>query len=187
MYINIMGRPALIVIDMLEEFVNGRLSTPEAKSTVNPAKKVLEEFRKRGLYVFYVKDSHQESDFEIRLWGPHAMRGSKDAQIIDELKPLSGEEVLEKHTYSGFFGTPLDYLLRSKGIDTIFLIGLDADICVRHTAADAFYRGYKIYVVEDAVAAYIDKNWKEYFEKVYGSTIIKSDDVGFVLDKNLKL
>ncbi len=179
-----MGRPALIIVDMLEEFVNGRLSTPEAKSTVMPAKKVLEEFRKRGFEVFFVNDSHYDTDFEISVWGPHALHATRDSQVIDELKPLQNEHVLEKHVYSGFFGTPLDYLLRSKGVDTIFIVGLDADICVRHTAADAFYRGYKIYVVEDAVAAYIDKNWKEYFKKVYGAQIVKSKEVGAILDKN---
>ncbi len=179
-----MGRPALIIVDMLEEFVNGRLSTPEARLTVNPAKKVVEEFRKRGFDIFYVNDSHFETDFEIKVWGPHALYSSKGSQIIEELKPLQNDYVIEKHVYSGFFGTPLDYLLRSKGVDVVFLIGLDADICVRHTAADAFYRGYKIYIVEDAVAAYLDKNWKEYFKKVYGANIIKSEEVGYLLDKN---
>ncbi len=178
-----MGKPALIIVDMLEEFVNGRLSTPEARSVVDPAKKVLEEFRKRSFNVFYVNDSHFDTDFEIKVWGPHALHASKESKIIDELKPLPNEYVLEKHVYSGFFGTPLDYLLRTKGVDSVFLIGLDADICVRHTAADAFYRGYKTFIVEDAVAAYLDKNWKEYFKKVYGSEIIKSQEVGAILEK----
>ncbi len=177
-----MARPALIVVDMLNEFVNGRLSTPEARGTVGPARRTLEEFRRRGLRVFYVKDSHREEDFELALWGPHAMHGTKDSEIIEELRPLDGEPVIEKHTYSGFFETPLDYFLRSNGIDTVFLIGLDADICVRHTAADAFFRGYRIYVVRDAVAAYLDRNWEEYFRRIYGARIIGSEEVGQVLD-----
>ncbi len=181
-----MKNPALIVVDMLNEFVRGRLSTPEAALTVNPAKKVLEEFRKRKLTVVFLKDSHYEKDFEIALWGPHAMSGTEGSEIIDELKPSTGEFVVEKHAYSGFFETPLDYILRTNKVEVLFLVGLDADICVRHTAADAFYRGYETYVVEDAVAAYLDKNWKEYFKRVYGSKIIRSEDVPKVLDSLLR-
>jgi nicotinamidase-related amidase len=57
------------------------------------------------------------------------------------------------------------------------LVGLDADICVRHTAADAFYRGYSIFIVRDAVAARIDPSWEKYFIKVYGARIINSSEI----------
>lgn len=172
-----MARAALLVVDVLEEFVNGRLSTPEAKAIVGPARRVVEEFRRRGLPVIYLKDSHYETDFELRVWGRHAMSGEEGSRIVEELRPEKGDIVIEKHTYSGFFDTPLDYILRSKGVTHVFLLGLDADICVRHTAADAFYRGYYIYVIRDATAAYMDKGWEEYFKKIYGAKVISSEEV----------
>jgi nicotinamidase-related amidase len=172
-----MGRKALVVVDMLNDFVSGALKTQEAAATVSPCARVLQAFREARLPVFFVNDSHLPSDFEIGIWGQHAMKGSQGARVIAELEPAQGEVVLEKHTYSAFFGTPLDYLLRSMGVDEVVLVGLDADICVRHTAADAFFRGYRVTVVRDAVAARIDKNWEEYYRKVYGARIIGSDEV----------
>lgn len=165
-------KPALIIVDMTNEFVYGRLSTSEAISTVAPVSKALRFFRENKYPVIFLRDSHYPSDFEIKLWGMHSMSGDNSSNIIDELKPIEGEFVIEKHNYSGFFGTPLDIILRSIDIKTLFFAGLDADICVRHTVADAFYRGYEIYVIREGVAAYIDKNWESYFEKVYGATII---------------
>mgnify|MGYP001770661776 CR=1 FL=1 len=170
-------RPALVVVDMLHDFIDGALATPEAKATVAPARRVLEVFRSNGWPVIYVNDSHYSTDIEMPLWGPHAMKGTRGAEVYDELAPRQGEYVLEKHAYSGFYGTALDHVLRSLGVDTVVLIGLDADICVRHTAADAFFRGYKVVVVRDAVAARIDKNWETYYRKVYGATIVNSDEV----------
>ena len=178
-------RPALVVVDMLYDFIEGALATPEAKATVGPAKRVLEAFRQRRLPVVYVNDAHYETDIEMPLWGPHAMKGTKGAEVYHELAPAPGEYVLEKHAYSGFYGTALDHILRSLKVDAVFLVGLDADICVRHTAADAFFRGYKVYVVRDAVAARIDKNWEEYYRRVYGATIVSSDEVPRVLDSLL--
>jgi nicotinamidase-related amidase len=170
-------RPALVVIDMLNDFIDGALATPEAKATVAPARKVLEVFRRNGWPVIYVNDAHYPTDIEMPLWGPHAMKGTRGAEVYGELAPREGEYVLEKHAYSGFFGTALDHILRSLGVDTVVLMGLDADICVRHTAADAFFRGYKVVVVRDAVAARIDRNWETYYKKVYGATVLNSDDV----------
>nr|WP_148217141.1 isochorismatase family cysteine hydrolase [Acidilobus saccharovorans] len=170
-------RPALVIVDMLNDFIDGALATPEAKATVAPARKVLEAFRRNGWPVIYVNDAHYPTDIEMPLWGPHAMKGTRGAEVYSELAPREGEYVLEKHAYSGFFGTALDHILRSLGVDTVVLVGLDADICVRHTAADAFFRGYKVVVVRDAVAARIDKNWETYYKKVYGATVLNSDEV----------
>lgn len=170
-------RPALVVVDMLNDFIDGALATPEAKATVAPARRVLDAFRRNGWPVIYVNDAHYPTDIEMPLWGPHAMKGTKGAEVYSELSPREGEYVLEKHAYSGFFGTALDHILRSLGVDTVVLVGLDADICVRHTAADAFFRGYKVVVVRDAVAARIDKNWETYYRKVYGATVLNSDEV----------
>ena len=170
-------RPALVIVDMLNDFVHGALKTPEAEATVGPARRVLDYFRSRGWPVIYVNDAHYPTDIEIPLWGQHAMKGTWGAQVIDELAPRQGEYVIEKHSYSGFYGTPLDQVLRSLGVDTVVLIGLTTDICVRHTAADAFFRGYKVVVVRDAVAAMIDRQWEDYFRKVYGATIVNSEEL----------
>lgn len=170
-------KPALLLVDMLNDFITGALKTSEAIATVQPAKKVLDYFREKGYPIFYLNDAHYMTDFEMSIWGPHALKGTQGAEVYEELKPTEKDYVIEKHVYSGFFQTPLDYLLRTLKVDTLVLMGLDADICVRHTAADGFFRGYKIFVIRDAVAARIDKNWEEYYKKVYNAIIINSDEI----------
>ena len=177
-------KAALIVVDMVNEFVHGRLATPEALKTVEPSKRVIEAFRNAGLPIVYTNDRHYPDDPEMNIWGPHSMKGDSGSEVIDEIRPESDDYIVEKHTYSGFYGTNLDIILRSHGIDTVVIIGLDADICVRHTAADALYRNYHIMIVEDAVAARIDRNWKDYFVKVYGARIVRSDEIAKILSED---
>ncbi|MEM3191510.1 MAG: isochorismatase family cysteine hydrolase [Nitrososphaeria archaeon] len=170
-------KAALIIVDMLNDFIEGALKSTGATNTVRATKLVLDTFRANKLPVIYVNDSHYINDFEIRVWGAHAMAGTEGSRVFSEVAPKEGEYIIEKHTYSGFFGTSLDLILRSNKVDTIVLVGLDADICVRHTAADAFFRGYSIFVVRDAVAARIDQSWEKYFVSVYGAKIINSKDI----------
>ncbi|MGA3288635.1 MAG: isochorismatase family cysteine hydrolase [Candidatus Bathyarchaeia archaeon] len=86
---------------------------------------------------------------------------------------------MEKRTYSGFFETGLDSLLRSlyngEGVRTVVLGGLHTHICVRHTAADAFFRGYNIVIVKDGVEAFTEEDQEQglkYLEYVYNAKIM---------------
>jgi nicotinamidase-related amidase len=78
----------------------------------------------------------------------------------------------------------LDSLLRSlykgKGVKTIILGGLHTNICVRHTAADAFFRGYKINIAKDGVEAYTQEDQEQglkYLEYVYNAKIMTVDKI----------
>ncbi len=91
---------------------------------------------------------------------------------------------MEKRTYSGFFETGLDSLLRGlykgDGVKTVVLGGLHTHMCVRHTAADAFFRGYRIVVVKDGVEAFTKEDQEQalkYLENVYGARILPVDEV----------
>src|SRR6266566_4502096 len=83
--------------------------------------------------------------------GEHAMAGTRGAQIIAELAAHDGEFVLPKRFYSSFHETGLDPLLRQFAVDTLVLAGQHTNLCVRHTTADAFFRGYQVIVPPDAV------------------------------------
>jgi nicotinamidase-related amidase len=171
-------RPAIIVIDMAKDFVYGKLKCERAQRIIPNLKKLVEEARKLGVPVIYVNDAHLPVDPEIKLWGEHAMKGSEGMQVIDEIAPREGDYVLEKRVYSAFYETGLDLLLRSLGVDTVILTGLHTNICVRHTAADAFFRGYKIVVPSDAVEAFTEKDHVEgleYLKRVYGAEITTVD------------
>ncbi len=174
---------ALVIVDMLNDFIEGPLKTKEAINTVKATELVLDAFRVSKLPVIYVNDHHYINDFEIMIWGKHAMADTDGSKVFAAIAPQEGEYIIEKHTYSGFYGTPLEFILRTNKIDAIMLVGLDADICVRHTAADAFFRGYSIFVVRDAVAARIDQSWEQYFVSVYGAKIINSDSVKKIINQ----
>lgn len=146
---------ALVVVDMQNDFVKpgGRLRVPSAESIVAPIAGLLREARRSGVMVVYTMDTHYEGDPEFEVWGVHALRGTWGWRIIDELAPSSSDVVIEKTRYDGFYGTPLDDILRSYGVRNVVVVGVVANICVLHTAASAAMRHYKVYIPMDAVAA----------------------------------
>jgi nicotinamidase-related amidase len=180
-----MLRMAVIVNDMLNDFVTGALKSDRAARIVKPLQKLIESARNYGVPVIYSNDAHLNIDFEVvEKWGNHALKGTKGAQVIPELAPAEHDFVVEKRVYSGFYETGLDSLLRSlykgKGVETVILVGLHAHICVRHTAASAFYRGYKIIVLRDGVEAFTRKDKEEglkYLKDIYNAEIKTIDEI----------
>jgi len=175
------ARAALLVIDMLNDFIKGNLSSPRFSKVVPCISKLTSWARERSIPVVYICDSHVPNiDRELRLWGPHAIRGSWGAEIIEELRPRGGDFVILKRRYSGFFETELDLLLRELGVDTVILTGISTDVCVLHTAADAFFRGYNVVVVKDCVESFTEEGQRwglKYMEKVYGARVVSSEEL----------
>jgi nicotinamidase-related amidase len=171
---------ALIVIDMLNDFITGKLKNERAKHIIPNIKRLIEAARKAHISVIYSNDAHLPVDSELHRWGKHAIKGTKGAEVIPQLKPAKGDYVLDKRTYSGFFETGLDLLLRDMKVDTIILTGLHTNICVRHTAADGFFRGYKIVVPKDATEALSEQEHQqglEYLKGIYDAEITGTDTI----------
>jgi nicotinamidase-related amidase len=76
--------------------------------------------------------------------------GSREHEILDELKPVAGEHVLRKTTVGAFASTPIDSLLRSLRVDQLYMVGVSTNMCVETTAREAADRGYQVTLVEDA-------------------------------------
>jgi len=183
---------SILIIDMLYEFVYGRLSSPTARQIVPNIVKIVEEARKKNIPIIHVIDSHLPTDIEVRkIWGPHAMKGSPESRIIPELEPRSEKEfVLEKRWYSGFRGTGLAQLLRDLDVKCIVITGIATNICVLHTVADAVYERFDVILVSDATAAIpvVSDDAKiehemflKYMSKVYSIKILSTDDIIRVL------
>lgn len=83
----------------------------------------------------------------------YSVKGSLGAEIIDSMKPLADEVVIEKNRNSGFYETNLDNVLRSRGIEHLILVGGFTDACFLATAYDAWSRNYTLSIVKDAVTA----------------------------------
>lgn len=149
-------KTALVIIDMLNDFVlpGAPLEVPATREILPTLKQRLEQARKDGLPVIHVCDAHAPDDreFERMGWPPHAVRGTRGAEVVDELAPLAGEPVIAKTSYSGFHDTELDQTLKQLGIEELILTGCVTSICVLYTAADAVMNGYRVTVPADCVA-----------------------------------
>lgn len=173
---------ALIVVDMLNDFVGGALANPRAQAIVAPVRRLLATARSDGWVVVFSNDAHQPGDPELEVWGEHAMAGTPGAQVIEELRPRPGERELvsPKRAYGAFDGTGLDERLRALDVDEAVIVGQHTHICVRHTAYGALIRGYAITVPRDAVCAFEgvdEEDALEYLRTVYGARITTVDEL----------
>lgn len=148
-------RTAVIVVDMQNDFAHpsGRLYVPKARETIPTIAKLLEKARRAGSKIFYTQDWHRPDDPEFSIWGEHAVEGTWGAEIVDELRPSSGEVVVRKLRYDGFYGTGLEHLLRLEKVENLVICGTVANICVLHTAGSAALRWWKVYIPVDAISA----------------------------------
>jgi nicotinamidase-related amidase len=146
---------ALVIVDMLGDFVDGRLANPAATPTIERIDALAEAARRRKDWiVVYGNDAHHPGDLELRVFGEHAMVGTPGAQVIDELAPAGGDIVVPKRYYSAFTQTDLAATCQVHGVGRVVIVGQHTDCCVRHTSYDAFLRGFEVVVPADATAVF---------------------------------
>ncbi|MCE4625180.1 MAG: cysteine hydrolase [Desulfurococcales archaeon] len=175
------SKTAVIVVDMQNDFVKpeGKLYVPTAQATVEPIRRLLDRARSAGARIFYTQDTHYDNDPEYGIWGEHVRYGTWGWEIIDELKPQPGDIVIVKTRYDGFYGTPLDDLLRVFGIEYTVIVGTVANICVLHTAASAALRWYKVVVPINGISALNDFDLHAALRQIdflYKGTIVRTTD-----------
>lgn len=174
-------KTGLIIIDLINDFVTGELGNPRAEAVVPKVLRLLSMARDNGIPVTYVTDAHLPGiDHEFEVWGRHAEAGTPGSEIVPELKPLKNEYHLYKRRYSAFFATGLDTLLRELKVDTVILTGVLTNICIQHTAADAFFRGYKIRVPTDCVDALSDDEQAhslDFMKRMYNVDLTDSETI----------
>ena len=174
-------RSALVLIDMANDFVyaggtiadaGGEAYQKRAQAILPGLARLVEAARDAGVTVVYATDAHTEADTELAKWPPHAMKGTKEAEIVPELTPRPGDLVIEKTTYSPFVSSDMDARLRDLGIERLYITGLHTDCCARHTSGDAFQRGYDLVWVSDALQAFTQEQHDEglqYLETWYAT------------------
>jgi nicotinamidase-related amidase len=174
-------KTSVIVVDMQNDFVKpeGKLFVPEAPKTIEPIKRLLIKARERNVKIIYTQDTHFEGDPEFEIWGEHAKYGTWGWQIVDELKPEKTDIVIQKTRYDGFYGTPLDDILRVYKIENVVIVGTVANICVLHTAASAALRWYKVIVPIDGISALTEFDLHATLRQIswlYKGTVVRSVD-----------
>jgi nicotinamidase-related amidase len=163
---------ALIIVDMLKDFLDGELANPRAQRIVDP--------RESGWLVVFSNDAHRPGDPELKIWGEHAMAGSPGAQVIDALAPREAELVSPKRTYGAFDETGLAEQLKERGVEEVVICGQHTHICVRHSSYGALRNGFEITVPRDAVCAFggVDEDDAlEYLKMAYGANLTTVDEL----------
>jgi nicotinamidase-related amidase len=171
---------ALIIVDMLEDFVDGELANPRAQAIVEPLQRLLAHAREDGWVVVFSNDAHQAGDPELKIWGEHAMAGTPGAQVIEQLEPREGELISPKRHYSAFDDTGLTEQLLERGVDEVVITGQHTHICVRHSSYGALRNGFEIVVPRDAVCAFegVDEDEAlEYLKLAYGAEVTTVDEL----------
>ena len=172
---------AILVVDMLQDFVYGALTCERAVAIVPATARLLDAAREAGLPVIFCNDAHRPKiDRELALWGDHAIIGTPGAEVIPELKLCDKDYVVPKRRYSGFFQTDLDILLKELGVDTVIVTGLHAHMCVRHTSADAYMLGYDVVVAKEATDSFTEEDYIygiAYLKTCYGADAYTNDEL----------
>ena len=169
---------ALAMIDFQRDFVYpGGFGEALGNDTsllmkaVPPAEKVLKAVREKGIFVVHTREGHRPdlSDLAeakkerghlktgIGDKGPMGrilVRGEYGHDIVDELKPLPGEPVVDKPGKGAFYATDLDTILKTRGIRSLIVCGVTTEVCVNTTVREANDRGYDAVVLSDCVGSY---------------------------------
>jgi len=150
-------KPVIIVVDMLKDNFKESPRNPilqEGKAIIPNLQRLLKESRKKGIPVIFACDSFLKEDFIFKgRMKVHSLRGTKGAEVIDDLKPYPEDIFLPKRRFSAFFKTDLDQTLRVLGVDTIVVTGISTEVCVLMTAMDGLCHDFSAIILEDCSAS----------------------------------
>lgn len=172
------AKTALIVIDMQHAYLSkgGYLDlvgfgVDGAEAVIEKVTRVIGAARGAGLPVFYLQNGfdpelteaapetapvwHKSNPLKFMRANPDykgklITKGSWDYQFVDEIQPLPGEPVIHKSRYSAFCATPLETMLRGRGITHLIVAGVNTNVCVESTIRDGYHREFFCAIVADA-------------------------------------
>ena len=149
---------ALIVVDMQNGFLKeGNLASDECLAVLPAVVSEIDRALDDGELVIFTADTHEVDDAEFEMFPEHCVRGTHEAELVDELQPyLDRPNVLRvvKRRYSALFETELEGHLHRYGIDDVRICGVCTDICVLHTAADLRNRDIPVTILAPATATF---------------------------------
>ena len=169
---------AVLVIDMLRAFLEEGYPLycgASARRIIPNVQGLLERELAQGARVFFICDHHTPDDAEFKMFPPHAIAGTVEAEVIPELARYAGE-IIPKRRYSAFYGTPLEQKMKALNPEKIIVCGVLTNICVLHTVADARNRDYTVEVPVDCVASNERRQHNfalEHMEKVLGAKLTR--------------
>jgi nicotinamidase-related amidase len=147
---------ALLLVDFINpfDFPQAPRLIPRALRAARQTAKLKSKLARRGVPCIYVNDNFGEWTSEFSALVERCASLDGDAgRIARLLAPRDGDLSVLKPRHSGFYGTPLDFLLEELGVSRLVITGISADICVFATAQDGYIRQYRVRVPANCVAA----------------------------------
>lgn len=149
-------RTALVLVDFVNpfRFSGAERLMPRALAAARRTAALKARSRRSGIRTIYVNDNFGDwtSEFQALVEKCSAMRGAA-GEVTRLLRPAQGDLSILKPRHSGFYGSPLEFLLEELKVGKLVLCGIAADMCVYATAQDAHMRGYRLWVPSDCVAS----------------------------------
>jgi nicotinamidase-related amidase len=169
---------ALVVIDMQRDFIEpggfgATLGNDVSllQAIIPATARLIAGFRQAGRPVIHTRECHAPdlSDCppakrtrghpSLRIGDPGPMgriliSGEEGADIVEALYPIAGEIVIDKPGKGAFYATPLDAVLRDKGVSQLVFAGVTTEVCVQTTMREANDRGYECVLATDATESY---------------------------------
>jgi nicotinamidase-related amidase len=194
---------ALIVVDMQNDFCKTGcafdrlgINLSMYPSMIPRLSRLLSGAREIGVPVIYVQmtvlpgrisESPAQIRFNLRLHMEshgatqpllYTIEGTPGQEIIAELAPEPGDLIVRKYRSSGFWGTNLDLLLRSNGIESVIVTGCTTEGCVESTARDALFNDYYVVLPEDCLASDdLRQHEASLFLMRHRFDVVSSDDI----------
>jgi nicotinamidase-related amidase len=150
-------RHGIVVVDMLNDFIGPEapLRARGGEQIVPRISELLSFARQNGTHVIFLQEAHRKNDADFRTRPVHCVRGTRGSDFIDPLRPdeAKGDYIVQKRRHSGFTYTDLDLYLREERVDTVVVVGVWTNVCVRSTVSEALYHTYNAIVLSDCCAA----------------------------------
>ena len=181
---------ALVVVDMLYDFIDGSMACQGAEGAIEGTLKAIDRLTagtdadETGVVstypILFIRDHHPANHCSFAAqggpWPPHCVQGTRGAEIHKDLLPFAEEELCfnkgedpSREQYSGFegkneAGQSLGEVLGLMEIDNVVVCGIATEFCVRNTAEDLLKAGFKVTVLKDCIAYVEAQGHKEALE-----------------------
>jgi nicotinamidase-related amidase len=146
-------KTALVVVDMLNRYEHDDADTliESVRESLPGMRRLIDAAREREVLTVYVNDNYGDWSADAAKLADNALDG-RVPDLVEPIVPADDVAFISKARHSAFYGTQLEYLLRSEGIERILLVGQVTEQCILYSALDAYVRHFELAVAPEAVA-----------------------------------